>query len=642
MTDEAPQRSFEFGDFRLDTRRRLLSDSNGHPVNVTAKAFDALVSFLEQPGVVIERSTLIDRLWPETFVEENNLSQTVAMLRRALGDGYIATVRGRGYQFIAEVKVLPSSTALTPFLSRNGSRALLYAAAGSLLGALALGVAIWSTASSPPPLSGDLPRLAVLPCENLSPNPQDAYLALSLHQELLDQLGKLTGLRVTSRSSVLPYSDRRPTPSQVGTDLEVDAVMECSVRQAGGHLVVTAQLSDPESDSQLWSQSFPDAMNDMNALVAMQSELIQRVSETLGVGYREGEQQRIEQLPTRSVDAYVHYLKAQQRRLDQGGSRDAAFLAYIDRALRADPGFAAAHVERGFTHLFRAVRALQALEPTGEAATQRGTAITESRLAVDAAQKALSLDPDLGPAYAVLAAVDILHGRVTTGFDKFERATMLEPNDAENLGLYAGALLRHRRVEKAHEILDRIRQIDPLSHEVAYYFYLTGDCSTAIKMLQNVVDARPTDILAHLHIGWCAALEDDAGVAEPALRIAEELLTSSTAEGASGPGRVSLLVYAYGRIGLEDDAHRLFERFRSGLAAEASPLHWMDAYLGIGDTDAAFESASISARSPLPLFTGESHKLELILNSYLDKRLETPRFVELRERLAADDSLVLQ
>jgi DNA-binding winged helix-turn-helix (wHTH) protein/tetratricopeptide (TPR) repeat protein len=98
---------FEFDGFRLDRRRRLLTAANGDPVQLTAKAFDALVFFCEHAGEVAERSALMEALWPKTIVEENNLNQVVAVLRRALGDGVIATIKGRGYQFVAEVHVVP-------------------------------------------------------------------------------------------------------------------------------------------------------------------------------------------------------------------------------------------------------------------------------------------------------------------------------------------------------------------------------------------------------------------------------------------------------------------------------------------------------------------------------------------------------
>ncbi|HMB72662.1 MAG TPA: winged helix-turn-helix domain-containing protein [Gammaproteobacteria bacterium] len=110
MTDPANAERLEFAGFRLDRRLRVLADPQGDRVHLTAKAFDALLLFVEQPGVVIERATLMQRLWPDTVVEENNLTQTIAALRRALGEDVIATVPRRGYQFTAAVRALPDDT----------------------------------------------------------------------------------------------------------------------------------------------------------------------------------------------------------------------------------------------------------------------------------------------------------------------------------------------------------------------------------------------------------------------------------------------------------------------------------------------------------------------------------------------------
>lgn len=98
---------FEFGGFRLNRSRRRLVDANGAAVPIPAKAFDALVVFLERPGTILERSALIEALWPNTIVEDNNLNQVVAVVRRAIGDGFITTIKGRGYQLVADVRRVP-------------------------------------------------------------------------------------------------------------------------------------------------------------------------------------------------------------------------------------------------------------------------------------------------------------------------------------------------------------------------------------------------------------------------------------------------------------------------------------------------------------------------------------------------------
>jgi DNA-binding winged helix-turn-helix (wHTH) protein len=107
---------FEFGDFRLDGRRRLLSHRDGAAVSLTAKAFDTLVYLVEHEGIVLPKDELMRALWADTVVEENNLNQNISILRRALGEHrgdhrYIATVPGRGYQFVAKVRIAEESPA---------------------------------------------------------------------------------------------------------------------------------------------------------------------------------------------------------------------------------------------------------------------------------------------------------------------------------------------------------------------------------------------------------------------------------------------------------------------------------------------------------------------------------------------------
>ncbi|HEX5764086.1 MAG TPA: winged helix-turn-helix domain-containing protein, partial [Woeseiaceae bacterium] len=103
---------YDLGGFVLDPRRRSLSRSDGEPIRVTAKAFDTLIYLVEHAGELVSRSEIIDVIWPRTIVEEGNLNQTIYALRRALGDHgghrYIATVPGRGYQFVAEVQTIRS------------------------------------------------------------------------------------------------------------------------------------------------------------------------------------------------------------------------------------------------------------------------------------------------------------------------------------------------------------------------------------------------------------------------------------------------------------------------------------------------------------------------------------------------------
>src|SRR6266496_1405052 len=111
-------RVYGFGDFRLAPGKRLLLGRDGTPISLTPKAYDTLAYLVERPGAVVHKDELMQAIWPDTAVEENNLTQNISLLRRALGEGrgehrYIATVPGRGYQFVAGVKVAAPISART-------------------------------------------------------------------------------------------------------------------------------------------------------------------------------------------------------------------------------------------------------------------------------------------------------------------------------------------------------------------------------------------------------------------------------------------------------------------------------------------------------------------------------------------------
>jgi DNA-binding winged helix-turn-helix (wHTH) protein/Flp pilus assembly protein TadD len=171
MDFDSPQR-FEFGGFRLDRRRRELRNADGVLVDVSAKAFDALVCFLEHPGRLVTRAELMAALWPGLVVEENTLSRVIVLLRRALGDGFVVTVKGRGYQLVNDVHAVPDDSVTDRGYASSAASNRAHAdhkraprvAAGWALGAALLGLAA---------VSG---YVSVAP-EERAPDPVKRYIA---------------------------------------------------------------------------------------------------------------------------------------------------------------------------------------------------------------------------------------------------------------------------------------------------------------------------------------------------------------------------------------------------------------------------------------------------------------------------------
>jgi DNA-binding winged helix-turn-helix (wHTH) protein len=221
MTVQEPDH-YEFGEFHVNTNKRLLL-RNGNSVAVTPKVFDTLLYLLQHQGEIVEKSDLMRAIWPDTAVEENNLSQNISTLRHILGENrganlYIATVPGKGYRFTAAVEAVRGSL---ESLSRKVT-------------------------------------LAVLPFENLSADPEREYLADGLTEETSASLGQIDPehLSVIGRTSVMAYKRTTKTVAEIGRELDAAYLIESSLRAEGERLRITCKLIRVRDQVQVWSESF--------------------------------------------------------------------------------------------------------------------------------------------------------------------------------------------------------------------------------------------------------------------------------------------------------------------------------------------------------------------------------------------------
>ncbi len=645
MNAQNPQR-FGFSRFRLDGHRRSLVDADGNAVSLTPRAFDALLFFLEHPGRVIGRREMIDALWPNTIVEENNLSQIVAVLRRTLGDDLIVTVPRRGYQFVAEVRSLsgddrrprvapaaeierrappvepadrrpstePSIPDRPPQAAGNWKLPLLWTSA---LVVLTLGLVVMrgDLTDRAPPL---VPKVAVLPCENIGPDAEDAYISAGMHEEIINRLAQLSGLLVVSRTSVLQYEHNRPPMPQIARELDVTAVMECSVRHAGTGIVVTAQLIDPRTDAHLWSHSYPGEMGDLDGLFEMQAAIALDIAGALDAKLTRAEQDELRGSSTDSPEAYVAYLRALE--LD-GDLESERVIGLLDAAIELDPGFARAYAIRGITRLAR-VRSTFA-EPNAAYDVRE-----EIQLAWADADNALALDSRLGLAHFIQATRYVYPKLDVASADAaVARALELSPNDGFLLYLAAGSYLGRLRVDEARTLLERSGRINPNFFWLGWMLWLSGDLDGALAQNRQYLTWNPTDSAARQARAFLEALRGNTAEAIRQIRIADDLRASQGID-----PRSPFEVYTYGRLGLVDEAKRAFEKVRRHAASQA-PIDWVYHYLGIGDVSHALEWARRVAERPLPPWANTEHAF--VLNSTRDPVLERPEFLELRAKLAA-------
>jgi TolB-like protein/DNA-binding winged helix-turn-helix (wHTH) protein len=271
-----------FGPFHLDADERLLYRGETS-IPLTAKSFDLLLTLLSSAGHLQSREELIAALWPNTIVEESNLTWNVNALRKALGDDrrethYIETVRGHGYRFVAPVETRIPEPAASPAPpdpaegANNSQRPkrpmhLKYPAIGlAILCAAAMAgtsfrhFAIRRHAPDKPAL----PRsIAVLPFENLSPSKANAFFSGGMQATILTKLSSIGELRVISRAATQQYASRPRNLREVARELGVSSVLEGSVQKDGNQVLINVQLIDARTDNHIWAHSYTRTLNNV-------------------------------------------------------------------------------------------------------------------------------------------------------------------------------------------------------------------------------------------------------------------------------------------------------------------------------------------------------------------------------------------
>ena len=233
-----PKRFYEFGPFRIDPYERLLW-KEGKAVALPPKVFATLLALVENAPQIVEKDVLLKTIWPDTFVEESNLSQNVFSLRKVLGEPEcIENIPKRGYRFIAPVHRAEAATKDRPATSQK----LL--SRGLAVGALALltliGVPVYLRYGHP--RSQGTTSIVVLPFLNLSADPANDYFSDGLTQELIDALSRLENVQVVARTTAFQYKGKPQDIRKIGKQVGASAVVEGSVRREGERVRITAQL----------------------------------------------------------------------------------------------------------------------------------------------------------------------------------------------------------------------------------------------------------------------------------------------------------------------------------------------------------------------------------------------------------------
>jgi TolB-like protein/DNA-binding winged helix-turn-helix (wHTH) protein/Tfp pilus assembly protein PilF len=499
-----------FGEFALDAQNRVLRRA-GAAVPLTPKAFDALLLLVQNAGRIVTKDELMNAVWPDSIVEESNLTQTIFMVRKALGETsdrrYILTVQSQGYRFLfpvtepaneapeVEAPAPPpdAGSAPEPPLSSRPQRKMhwklavvAFAVAGLVL-AVASAVWFWRSRHRPAEPAGKI-MLAVLPFENFTGDPGQEYFSDGLTEEMISQLGDLdpAHLGIIARTSVMHYKHSQESIPQIGKELGVQYVIEGSVRRDSERVRITAQLIQVKDQSHVWAREYD---RDLGHLLALQGEIAREVANEieLSLGTRrpiEAAQGGAPRPPgTESYEAYDLYLKGLYfwNKRTAEGFRQAA--DYFQQAIDKDPNYAQAYA--GLADTF-ALMSTWYLGPHNELMPK----------ARAAALRALELDEGLAEAHTSLALIEENYDYDWPGAEKeFRRAIQLNPQYATAHQWYAEFLSWQGRFDEAFAESAQARQLDPLSliiaRDYALIFYYSRQYERAIEQCRSVLELDP-------------------------------------------------------------------------------------------------------------------------------------------------------
>jgi adenylate cyclase len=399
-------REFRVGKWLVEPNLNTITHAN-RKVSVEPKVIEVLTYLADHPGEVLSQEQIIHAVWPDTHVSREVLRYSISELRRAFNDdaknpSIIQTIARRGYRLIAEVSNK----------SPADSRA----------------------------------SIAVLAFTDMSPAKDQEYFCDGIVEEIISNLSRIRGLRVSSRTSSYAFKSKSEDVRSIGKKLGVATVLEGSVRKAGDQIRITAQLIGTNDGSHLWSDHYDRELKD---IFAIQDEIARSIAATLKIALTPGESSAIGRAPTKDLEAYDYYLRGREYFYQYKRKGIEFALKMFTRAIEIDPAFVRAYAGIADCCSFLYMYA-------GSHDTHREQADAMSR-------KALQLEPESAEAHASRGVAYSLRKDYDAAEEEFEEAVNL----------------------------------DPMSFE-AYYFYARtafakGDRAKAVRMYEKAIEVNPQD-----------------------------------------------------------------------------------------------------------------------------------------------------
>ena len=580
---------YRFGSFHLNEAERLLL-CNGVKVPLTPKVFDTLLILVQSAGRLVTKEHLLQQVWPDTFVEEANLSVNIAALRKALSDGhseveFIETLPKRGYRFTANV-------ILEQWQNAAGVKK--------------------TNEHAPKQHRDTLHSLAIMPFYNESPDPNAEYLSHGLTESIINSLSHLQGLRIIGHTSVFRYRGKELDGRMIGKELRVKSVVTGRILQLGERLIVRAEMIDVHTGWHIWGDQYHRKLSDV---LKVQQEISQKIATALKHKLTQEEKAKVSSGSTENTEAYKAYLKGRHHwnKFDLASSRKAA--EYFVQAIEIDPTYALAYA--GLADAY--YRLSNVYAPTREAMPKARAAAT----------KALEIDDTLSEAHAAMGIIKMFSEWDWSGAEEeFKKAIESNHNNAiahQRFGLYFNLL---GRFDEARRELDLAMLIDPLSPHsywsLTLTYFLTCEYEKAIEEVQKALEME-RDYKPALYL--LGRTYERSGQVDQAIEVFKKIFALSNSP---------MFLGALGRAYAGSGQHALARNVLNELQ-ELSKRCYVSAYskaiihLALGDRNQALDCLEKACDDRCEMMTW------LRIDPSFDSIRSDPRFTNLLHRVGLDN-----
>lgn len=648
---------YRFGEFRLDAAKRLFYGRDNKLIALTPKVFDTLLYLVRNDRRVIEKDELMSEIWADSVVEENNLNKNISILRRALGEAknehrFIVTIPGRGYKFVAEVREvleLPSVTVnvsgLNEFenlasesnieseLQKDGEAEIrnlnteIHRDANPTSGnkktnrlafiVLAIFI-IFSVAAAGfylrrgnrKTVNAPIKTIAVLPFKPLVRENRSEAFELGMADALINKISASEEIIVRPLGSVRRFNELEQDVLQAGRELGADSVLEGTIQTSDDRIRIAARLVSTGDGKQLWTETFDEKFTD---IFAVQDSISQKVLSALTLKLTGKAQKRLTKRDTENVEAYQLYMKGRFHTARLILPEAAKGVEYYNQALALDPNYALCYVG--------IAQAYVAFALSGDVAAN--DAMPKAKAA---AVRAVELDGDLPESHVAAGFLAFWYDWDWSEAEKkYRRALELDPNNAAAHFFYAHLNSNLGRHAEALAMVDRARQLDPLSlitnSAEGQFLFFAGRSDEAVSKLNQTLDLDHTFWHSHLVL---SAVYAEKRMFPDAVAEAEKAARFSSGNSQA----VAVKAYALAKSGDSAAARIVLAELQQLSTTRHVPAYnFAIIHNALGETETALDylERAFAEKNALMVFL----KVELKWNNLRGEQ----RFVELMKRM---------